>query len=50
MSSVLTKNVQSEPNLRESQLAQARVDYLEGDPPSDPGGRETSPKTDKHVS
>jgi hypothetical protein len=35
MSLVLTKNVQtqSEPDLRESQLAQERVDYSEGVPP-----------------
>jgi hypothetical protein len=56
MSLVLTKNVQtqSEPDLRESQLAQERVDYSEGvpppPPPPNPGGRETSPRTDRQMS
>jgi hypothetical protein len=44
MNLVLTKNVQtqSEPDLRESQLAQERVDYSEGVPPPDPGLRDIS--------
>jgi hypothetical protein len=50
MNLVLTKNVQNEPNRREIQLAQERVNYSEGVPPPDPGGRETSPRTDRQVS
>jgi hypothetical protein len=31
-------------------LAQERVDYSEGVPPQDLGGKETSPRTDRQVS
>jgi hypothetical protein len=50
MSLVLTNNLQGELDLRESQLAQERVDYSEGIHPPDPGGRETYSGTDRHVS
>jgi hypothetical protein len=41
---------QSEPDLRESQLAQRENRSFRGSSPSDSGGRETSSRTDRHVS
>jgi hypothetical protein len=41
---------QSEPDLRESQLAQRESQSFRGSSPSDPGERETSSRTDRHVS